>query len=307
MADAADTIAGFGFATDDALPDLSDLDDQLARLESTGASHCELSLYELDLIVGGRILPERRRRLEQICARRALKYTVHGVLTVNFMDEAHLERHKMVCRAMLELCDAVGASVMAHHPGKVPAGPAAHLERLHAIERRALFEMAEIAAGYGVRIAVENLFVEDSATYTPDPVRLAKEVAAIDHPNVCGLLDFSHAYIMTRFCGMDYLGALKAFAPQVNHLHVHDSFGVPTTITGFFRLAEQIAYGMGDLHLPMGWGDLPWDRVLPELSFRPGTVMIVELPKRHWAELDQCAATARRFMEIVNRARARAA
>jgi sugar phosphate isomerase/epimerase len=307
MADAADTIAGFGFATDDALPDLSDLDDQLARLESTGASHCELSLYELDLIVGGRILPERRRRLEQICARRALKYTVHGVLTVNFMDEAHLERHKMVCRAMLELCDAVGAGVMAHHPGKVRAGPAAHLERLHAIERAALFEMAEIAAGYGVRIAVENLFVEDSATYTPDPVRLAKEVAAIDHPNVCGLLDFSHAYIMTRFCGMDYLDALKAFAPQVNHLHVHDSFGVATTVTGFYRLAEQIAYGMGDLHLPMGWGDLPWDRVLPELSFRPGTVMIVELPKRHWAELDQCAATARRFMEIVNRARARAA
>ena len=46
---------------------------------------------------------------------------MHGVLTVNFMDEAHLDLHKAVCRAMLELCDAVGASVMAHHPGKVPA------------------------------------------------------------------------------------------------------------------------------------------------------------------------------------------
>ena len=90
MAKVADTIAGFGFCTDGALPDLSDLDAQLARIEATGASHCELSLYELDLIVGGRVLPERRRRLEQICARRALRYTAHGVLTVNFMDEAHL-------------------------------------------------------------------------------------------------------------------------------------------------------------------------------------------------------------------------
>jgi sugar phosphate isomerase/epimerase len=208
---------------------------------------------------------------------------------------------------MLELCAAVGASVMAHHPGKVPARPAPQLERLHEVERAALIEMAEVAAGYGVTIAVENLFAEDSGTYTPDPVRLAKEVATINHPHVCGLLDFGHAYIMTRFLGLDYLEAVTTFAPQVNHLHVHDSFGVPRTIGAFFRVAEQTAYGMGDLHLPMGWGDLPWDTVLPELSLRPGTVMIVELGKRHWAELDGCAATARRFMEILNRAEARAA
>src|SRR5690606_1641450 len=78
MADAGATIAGFGFCTDEVRPDLSGLDDQLARIEATGASHCELSLYELDLIVGGRVLPERRRLLERICARRALEYTVHG-------------------------------------------------------------------------------------------------------------------------------------------------------------------------------------------------------------------------------------
>jgi sugar phosphate isomerase/epimerase len=307
MAEVTDTITGFGFCTDRALPDLSDLDDQLGRIEATGASHCELSLYELDLIVGGRLLPERRRKLERICARRSLQYTVHGVLTVNFMDAAHLGLHQAVCRAMLELCDAVGASVMAHHPGKVPAAPAARLERLHAIERDALREMGDVAAGCGVRIAVENLFVEDASSYTADPVRLAREVAAIDHPNVCGLLDFSHAYIMTSFRGTDFREALAAFAPQVNHLHVHDSLGPPTTIDGFYRVAEQIAFGMGDMHLPMGWGDIPWETILPQLPLRPGTVMIVELMKRHWSELEQCAATARRLREIINDAQAKAA
>jgi sugar phosphate isomerase/epimerase len=307
MTDAAGTIAGFGFCTDAVQPDLSNLDDQLARIEASGASHCELSLYELDLIVGGRVLPERRRLLERICARRALKYTVHGALTVNFMDEAHLDLHKAVCRAMLELSDAVGASVMAHHPGKVPVAPAAQLERLHGIERAALRAMGEIAAGYGVRIAVENLFVEDAGSYTPDPARLARELAAIDHPHVCGLLDFSHAYIMAQFHGTDYLATLEAFAPVVNHLHVHDSLGRPRTIGGFYRFAEQIAFGMGDLHLPMGWGDIPWQAILPRLRFRAGTVMIVELLERHWAELEQCAATARRFMDTINGARAAAA
>jgi sugar phosphate isomerase/epimerase len=307
MVETPDPIAGFGFCTDGARPDLSDLDDQLARIEATGASHCELSLYELDLIVGGRVLPERRRQLERICARRALRYTAHGVLTVNFMDEANLEAHRAVCRAMLELCGAVGASVMAHHPGKIAARPAPEIERLHRLERETLRAMGDVAAGHGVTIAVENLFVEDGATYTPDPVRLAKEVAAIEHPNVCGLLDFSHAYIMSRVRGLDFRAAVGAFASRVNHLHVHDSLGRPTTIGRFYRFAEQIAYGMGDLHLPMGWGDLPWDDVLPGLPVRPGTVLIVELMARHWSELDACAATTRRFMTMINGAGAQAA
>jgi sugar phosphate isomerase/epimerase len=307
MANVADTIAGFGFCTDGALPDLSDLDAQLARIEATGASHCELSLFELDLVVGGRVLPECRRRLAQICARRALRYTAHGVLTVNFMDEAHLELHKAVCRATLDLCDAVGASVLAHHPGRVPANRAADIERLHALECATLREMGDVAAGYGVKIAVENLFVEDAATYTADPMRLAREIAAVDHPNVCGLLDFSHAYIMAQFQGFDFVEALAAFAPEVNHLHVHDSFGRPSTIDGFFRFAEKIAFGMGDLHLPMGWGDIPWEDILPRLRCRPGTVLIVELAKRHFAELEPCAATARQLMDTINRAQAKAA
>ena len=114
---------------------------------------------------------------------------------------------------MLELCGAVGASVMAHHPGKVAARPAPELERLHRLERETLRAMGDVAAGHGVTIAVENLFVEDGATYTPDPVRLAKEVAAIEHPNVCGLLDFSHAYIMSRFRGLDFREAVGVRAP----------------------------------------------------------------------------------------------
>ena len=167
--------------------------------------------------------------------------------------------------------------------------------------------MADVAARYDIRIALETQFVEEAQRYTADPVRLAEAIAAIDHPQVCGTLDFSHSYLMTTFRGMDYLEALRAFAPWTNHLHVHDSFGRPTTMARFVSHAERIAFGMGDLHLPMGWGDIPWETILPQLAFRPGTVMIVELPPRHLAELESCAETARRFMEIVNQAQRQAA
>ena len=230
------TIAGFGFDTDSAAPDLSDLDEVLARIAATGATHAELSLCNHELVAGGRILAERRRKLERICARHPLAYTAHGTLVVNFMDEAHLDLHKAVCRSMLELCDAVGASVMVQHPGIVPVRPASVLERLHGVERGALREMGDVAARYGVRIALETLFIEDAQHYTADPVRLARAIAAIDHPQVCGTLDFSHAYIMTSFRGMDYLEALRAFAPYTNHLHVHELVRPPDH-HGALRLA----------------------------------------------------------------------
>jgi len=301
------TIAGFGFDTDSAAPDLSDLDDVLARIAAAGATHAELSLCAHELIAGGRVLADRRRKLEQICARHPLAYTVHGTLAVNFMDEAHLDLHKAVCRSMIELCDAVGAGVLVQHPGIVAAQPVPFLERLHAIEQQALREMGDVAGSYGVEIAVETLFVEEPDRYTADPVRLAEIIEAIDHPHIVGTLDFSHTYLMTTYRGTDFLDALRRFAPCAHHLHVHDSFGRPTTAKNFHTHAERIAFGMGDLHLPMGWGDIDWETILPQLAFRAGTVMIVELPPHHLAELENCAVTARRFVEIVNQAQRQAA
>ena len=68
-------------------------------------------------------------------------------------------------------------------------------------------------------------------------------------------------------------------APVSGHMHLHDSFGRPTTVRKFYSDAERVAYGMGDLHLPLGWGAIPFETLLPGKPFLPGTVMIVELPR----------------------------
>ena len=297
---AEDRIAGFGIATEGTSPDLAGLDETLARIEASGAAFAELALYELDLIVGGRVLPERRRRLEKICAGHRLKYTVHGALSVNFMDHAHLDLHKSVCRAAIEICDAIGAKVLVQHAGVVPAGPIARLEHLHAIERTALAEMGDIAARYGVRIALENLFVEGASRYTAKPARLARQIEDIGHENVIGTLDFSHAYLMTTTYGLDFCEAVRTLAPSAGHLHVHDSFGRLGFDGDFYTTSERIAFGQGDLHLPMGWGDIPWAEILPGLPVRPGAVLMVELPRRFWSEIDEVASTARDFVRMIN-------
>lgn len=295
-------IAGFGFSTIGRAPDLTDLDRALGRIEDSGATHCELALCGAHVIAGGRVIPEMRRRLETITARRKLRYTAHGALTVNFMDEAHLDLHLAVCRGMLELTAAVGASVMVHHPGVAPAAPAREIERLHGVERDALRAMGDHAAGLGTRLAVETLFVERDDRYTAHPVRLAAELRAVDHPHVVGTLDVSHTRIMAARCGTAFEEAVRAFAPLAGHCHLHDSFGRPTTIDLFYHWPERVAFGMGDLHLPLGWGDIPFDTLLPGLPVLPGTVLNVELPDRHWAEMDGCAAAARRLAERMNAA-----
>lgn len=293
-------IKGYGFSTIGEASDLSGLDDALYRLEDSGAGYVELSLFRADIIAGGAIIPERRQMLEKICARHRLAYTVHGILAVNLTREEDLERHKQVMRSMLELTGGLGAEVMVHHPGIIAASDDRLIERAHAIERDALLELADRAHEVGVKIAVETLFIEEPSSYTADAFRLAAELKAMNHKAICGTLDVSHSYLMATQKGFDFWSALHAFAPVTNHLHVHDSFGRPGGSMRFYDPAERVAFGVGDLHLPLGWGSIPWDLVMSALAFREDTVMIVELPERYWAVLNEVAREAERLMAIAN-------
>jgi sugar phosphate isomerase/epimerase len=293
-------IAGFGFSTIQRR-DLSDLDDILSRIEELGASHAELSLGGADLVCGGRLLSQRVDRLARICARHRLGYTAHGPLAANFMDPVHLAAYKAAVAALLEVCGAVGATVLVQHSGRVAASSDAEIERLHAQERDALRAMGDIGARHGVKLAVETLWVFDRALYTATAARLAEEIRAVDHPFVCGTLDFSHVYLHSTFLGLDFLEQVKAFAPVAGHLHVHDSFGRPK-LAPIHAPSEELAFGLGDLHLPLGWGDIPLDEVLPRLAVRDDTVFMIELPPQFAEEAPQVAAEARRLIDLVGAA-----
>jgi len=290
-------IAGFGFSTLQQR-DLGDLDEILGRIADLGASHAELSLCGADLICGGRVLGERLARLERICARHKLGYTVHGPLAANLMDGSHLEVFRAAVAAMLEVCGAIGATVMVHHTGRIAARSAAAIEEAHARERDALRALGDQAARHGVRIAVETLFVFDRRRYTATAARLAEELRAIDHPQVCGTLDFSHVYLYASFLGLDFAEQVKAFAPVAGHLHVHDSFGRPK-LAKAASASEALAFGLGDLHLPLGWGDIPWDELLPQLAFQEGTVLMLELPWHFEHEARRCAREAERLIGLI--------
>jgi len=302
-----DTISHVGFSTTAHQGNLDHVEASLQKIVDLGADVAELALFGEDLITGGRIIESRAKRLVDICAKFDIRYTVHGLIVSNFMDETHLAYQKAAVRAMLELCRRIGADVLVHHGGHAPIGPRPLLARYDAMERDALAELSDVAGEAGIRLALENIFAVSDSEYRQMPSEVAATVRAVGHPALVGLIDFSHAYIEATRIGADFRDEIRAMAPVAGHLHVHDSFGRPYTMSKFYYTSEAIALGIGDLHLPLGWGDIAWEAIFDEIDVLPGTALIMEIGERFEAERADCLARARDLAARANRRSALAA
>ncbi|MFA1623274.1 sugar phosphate isomerase/epimerase family protein [Rhizobium mongolense] len=299
-----DIISAVGFCNRTGKGDLSALDTSLREIAETGADACEIGIYAEEIISGGRIIEDRTRRVADIVRQHPFKkLSLHGQILSNFMDREHLQLQKKVVRSMLELCNRLGAGILVHHSGAGQLADGENGADLDRMEREALAEMGDIAKGYGVRIALENIFTTESGQYRQTPSEVAATVRAIGSDNVVALIDFSHAYIESTYRNLDFLEELRAMAPVTGHLHVHDSFGLPYSMTRFYHPAEATALGIGDLHLPIGWGDIPWEGIFSELTFLPDTSLIMEInAERFGDQQPACLERARRLATLMRMA-----
>ena len=267
--------------------DLAVLDRDLAAAKGAGFSHAEVAPFSSHTILDGRPYLPRVEAIAEVLRRHDLGYTIHGPLDVNLMDEGHHDIQLAVARAAIEVTAALGSNLLVLHAGFTDARTAAHrLEDLMALERRALGVLAEEAEKAGVRIALENLPVmehtfneERRYNYSYDPLRLAAQVEAVGHPALGATIDVSHAYIAGTWRGADWQSALERLSACTIHYHVHDSFGRPPTLFSPDKRYD-LAAGMGDLHLPVGWGDIDWDGLTKRLTLHPDTVIIFEIAPR---------------------------
>lgn len=287
-----------GFNAGSADGELADLEADLIRLEAMGVEAVELGLTSLDLITGGRIVAERFERLAALTGRFAFRYTVHGLVSSNFMDPETLPFQLAAAKALVEVCDRIDARVLVQHGGALRADQIAERADADRRERDALADLANFARSHGVRIALENIFTTEPGQYRQTPAEVAETVRAVGHPNLVALIDFSHAYIESTFRGLDFFEQVRAMAPVAGHLHVHDSFGRPIGRYQPFYLQEATAMGLGDLHMPLGWGDIDWDGLFTQLEFLPETVLMMEVGPRYRSEQPASLARARELMRL---------
>lgn len=291
-------ITAVGFNTHSVDGELASMDADLERLATLGVDAVELAVTSLDLIAGGRIIEERAARLVEMTSRYPFRYTVHGLVSSNFMDPLTLPYQLAAAKALVEINARIGAKILVHHSGEVCASQFQDFAGADARERDALAELAEFAAQHDVRIALENIFTTKPGQYRQTPAQVAQTVKTVNHPNLVALIDFSHAYIECTYKGLNFLDQLRAMAPVAGHLHVHDSFGKPIgNYTPYFA-QEATALGLGDLHMPIGWGDIAWEAIFAELEFLPDTVLMMEINDRYAAEQPACLARARALAQL---------
>jgi len=85
---------------------------------------------------------------------------------------------------------------------------------------------------------------------------ILRQLEAIDHPNVGMTMDVGHLYIAARDMGFDYLEGISQAAPWVRHVHISDNFG--SLDQGFDIESDRWAFGEADIHMPPGWGSVPY-------------------------------------------------
>ncbi|MBC8050330.1 MAG: TIM barrel protein [Chitinophagales bacterium] len=289
---------GYTIRSDDDF-DFKKLTPSLHEADRLGVDFVELPLYALDVIAGGRIIASKLRSVKNIAADRPYRYTVHGPLGVNLMDIAErLPLHKSVMQVSLEAAAELGAVHYVLHGGFIDAQRQNEAASLHAQQRDILSEFGPIAESLGITIAVENLFTYDKARTTALPSQLARDIEVINHPNIRACLDFSHGFINSTLHSADFVTEAKALAPFAKHLHIHDSFGRLQNLPTYTR-SERVAFGLGDLHLPIGWGAIQWDELMTSLNFHTGVILNLELMGAYWSELDACVASLRRLETLV--------
>lgn len=292
-----DLIRSVGVTVNDY--DLNRLGNTLQHYEKLGCTGAELFIMPLQVIFGGELNQRRCDQAAEACDKSNLEFSVHAPMSLNFLDRQHLELHKQICRSTIEFCHFIGARTLVVHPGNSTVEQSIEgYDAIMAQEASIYREMAEYAASFDIVLALENMPPTEDiihgkvSNYGLIPHLVAKQIEAVGCDNFRGTLDFSHACIAAEYHGGDLLGSLSTFQKHVNHLHFHDSFGSAHTMKTPYT-GEAAAWGMGDLHLPLGWGSLPWEDVLSHLSVQPDTMITVEIDHKYSSDFEIASSIER--------------
>jgi len=214
----------------------------------------EIPAAGLDVIARGRIIRKRLERVKELLSNYNFRYTVHAPDVINLKIKTN-PWHYQVMEATIEFAGEINAEVVVYHYGEVDHSIDVPERVQRKTEIVALRELADLAKEKGVVIGVENV---------GHPVsEVLKLVRAVNHPNVKLVIDVGHLFIVSNYTGIDFYDELKKGLPYAVELHLSDNFGEsPQTYQKIPDVeAFRFVYGIGDLHLPIGEGDIPYNKV----------------------------------------------
>ncbi len=245
-----------------------DLGGELAFLRDLGYDAVEIAPDTFNLLFCGRLQHPLVQDVVPVLERVPFRYSVHSPAALDLRDIRDHDLQMQMADSVLEFCRLINAGILVLHFEQQSPDPAVEAAFLDATRR-----LADRAADQPLRIGIENIEVERFA-----PV--LEFIRKVDRPNVGLTFDVGHAFLAARHFGFDYMEAVRAAHSRLIHLHVTDNFGRydPLRLENFTlyrtqRPRDTLPVGRGDIHLPVGWGAIPYEETFGALRGYRGTVI----------------------------------
>lgn len=301
--------------SDDVVAKRDVLKGKLDKALAIGFDTIELPIHGMRVLLNGRLNEPLLDSYVRLLSQYPLKYTMHAPFSINLFDEADGERHFALLMQSIRVCGAVGAETLVYHPGRYvteemltyrnfwPQYTEADKQRLLERERNWMRQAGDESRKIGLRIGMENMrpYLDNpDYCYSTDPIALAEQVEQIDHPNVGVTLDVGHLHLAMQDLPYRVEEAVERLRPHIVHLHLHDNFGRPS-----FSLEknqfDMVPIGRGDMHMPIGFGDVPMDRIARQLGLQIDGYLIHEIRgiyEDEWPGLQQSLMAAAQGIAI---------
>ena len=317
-------VRGLGIDIPDTFVDGSRqrLVDSLINAQEVGFGLAELSSPSLSVIMNGELITRRVDEIRQAIAPFDLRFSVHAPGRTNLAFGGDLEMEYRVLEACVRLTHGIGGRLLVYHSGLQALDAARtgtgslpsddELARGAEREVAALKRLAPIAADLGVIIGMENgdPHLWEYTVLKRDGKRsdalvkfharmrtsaLVAQAEAVNHPNVGITLDLAHLHLAAHALGDDYLDAISVAAPWVCHLHINDNFG--KLDAGVDYEGYRLPYGEADLHLPPGWGAIPFADAFARLKDYEGDI-VLEIKERYRDHLAEALDNTRQILRV---------
>jgi len=251
--------------------DLELLKRDIHAIEQAGFDAAEIPVHGVDAVVNGHLRVGRAKQVREILDGFDLEYTVHAPDRLNLRDFQYPDIHRKVFAASVQFTAAIGAKTFVYHQGRLKSnGNDVTEEEAREIEVDELSDLGKLAKSEGVTICVEN--IHSSITH------LIKLIENVGRESIRMCYDFAHSYMNSKKFGYDFLRSIQLAKPYIRHAHVNDNFGKgkPESAPPYI---EAMPLGIGDLHLPIGWGTIPYEDVFRVMAGYDD-IYILELQER---------------------------
>lgn len=304
------TLKGVGINADAKIinGDLDKLEKILDYYSKSEFDYVEIPPHGAGVVLNGFLIDKRANATKKILESFDLKYTIHIPDDINLGEFRRQKVHYRAFKTCIEYASYIKADLMVYHSAvRMPYEEQHSLEEIKELEAEQLRELADYADKRGIKIAIENGFPDRREiatakrhTYSSLLEELGEQVEKINKPNVGICLDVGHAYLSANFYGVDFIESIKGIAKYVIHFHIHDNFGVlPKTDKHYIQLHTM---GEGDLHLPLGWGSIPYYEIFSTITFNNSSVLIVEIEPRFYLESKECLLSVKNNFVLLDKA-----